>query len=121
MGISKSDKIMYRLGICYFLILLSSSNCARKVRYQKPRAGRQGFEDNQNELFGFLSRITPSGSPNQGIFDFLLDPPPETNTPSYTTPGYFSFLTDPPPQTTPRYTTTTTTTTTTRTTATKKP
>ena len=33
----------------------------------------------------------------------MLDPPSETNTPSYTTPGYFSFLTDPPPHTTPRY------------------
>ena len=51
---------MKEIGIlCSVLILINYSNCAQKVRYKRPIA-RQGLGSNEDELYNFLSRITPS-------------------------------------------------------------
>ena len=51
---------MRQIGLLfYLLIFMKSSNCAQKVRCKSALA-RQGLGSSENELYGFLSRITPS-------------------------------------------------------------
>ena len=51
---------MKQIGLLfYLLIFMKSSNCAQKVRCKSALA-RQGLGSSENELYGFLSRITPS-------------------------------------------------------------
>ena len=51
---------MRQIGLLfYLLIFMKSSNCSQKVRCKSALA-RQGLGGNENELYGFLSRITPS-------------------------------------------------------------
>ena len=59
---------MRQIGLlCYLLIFMKSSNCAQKVRCKSALA-RQGLGSSENELYGFLSRITPSDDlKNQAI------------------------------------------------------
>ena len=59
---------MRQIGLLfYLLIFMKSSNCAQKVRCKSALA-RQGLGSSENELYGFLSRITPSDDlKNQAI------------------------------------------------------